>query len=695
MFKDYFPLRALSFAVAMGCFMPGISWADELHSAHEVAKPKTPPSDPVMTVTAPDLSPLTVVTNLKTPRQPVPASDGSDYLKTIPGFSQIRNGGTNGDPVFRGMFGSRLRILTNNSEMLGACPARMDAPSSYISPESFDVLTLIKGPETVLWGPGNSAGTLRFDREPPQFDKPGIKGNASLLAASNSRFDENADVSLGSEQGYIRLTGNKSRAGDYKDGNGNRVPSKWDKWNADVAVGWTPDTDTLLELTAGKGNGEARYAGRSMDGSQFERESLGMRFEKSNIGDVFDKFEASAYYNYANHIMDNYSLRSPGSMSSGMSMGSSMDMGSSMAMSEGSSMNMSTPMAMQLDRRTVGGRMMGTWLWQDFQLQSGADMQLNSHRSKGDSGWTKDARFHDYGVFSELTWYTTDKSKTIGGARLDRAIVDNYTGTGEDSRSATLPAGFIRFEHTLSDMPLMLYAGVGYTERFPDYWELFSPTYGPGGSASAFDTVKTEKTTQLDIGAQYSGQRFTGWVSAYMGQVNDFILFRYDPNNSRISEADNVDALTLGGETGFSYQLTDTWKTDASLAYSYAQNRDDHKPLPQIPPLEARLGLNWESGNWSSGGLLRLVSAQHRLAENEGNVVGKDFGSSAGFAIFSANVAYKATQHVKLSVGVDNLFDTAYSEHLNLAGNSSFGYSANTPVSEPGRTGWAKINVTF
>jgi len=116
--------------------------------------------DSVMIVTAPASSPLEVITSPKTPRQPVPASDGSDYLKTIPGFSQIRNGGTNGDPVFRGMFGSRLRILTNNGEMLGACPSRMDAPTSYISPENFDVMTLVKGPQTVLWGAGNSAGTL-------------------------------------------------------------------------------------------------------------------------------------------------------------------------------------------------------------------------------------------------------------------------------------------------------------------------------------------------------------------------------------------------------------------------------------------------------------------------------------------------------------------------------------------------------
>ncbi|HCR9749769.1 TPA: TonB-dependent copper receptor [Citrobacter koseri] len=678
--RQYFGLTPLASLVLIALTAKA-AWASEQHDHAKMA------DDSVMIVTAPVASPLEIVTSPKTPRQPVPASDGSDYLKTIPGFSQIRNGGTNGDPVFRGMFGSRLRILTDNGEMPGACPARMDAPSSYISPESFDVLTLIKGPETVLWGPGNSAGTLRFDREQPSFDKPGIQGTASVLAASNNRWDENADISLGSEDGYLRLIGNKSRAGDYKDGNGDRVPSKWDKWNGDMALGWTPDKDTLLEMTAGKGDGEARYAGRSMDGSRFRRESLGMRFEKSGIGEVFDKLEANIYYNYANHVMDNYSLRAPGMNMSG-SMGSAMEHGSAMH-------SMSMPMAMQLDRRTVGGRMMGTWLWSDYELRSGVDTQLSTHRSKDDDRWDKDARFHDYGLFSELTWLATEQSKVTGGARLDRVLVDNFTDTGSSQRTDLLPAGFVRVEHNLAEMPVMFYAGIGYTERFPDYWELFSPTYGPGGSADVFDNVKTEKTTQLDIGAQYTGKRLNGWVSAYIGRVNDFILFRYDPHHPRISQVDNVNATIMGGEAGIGYQLTETWKTDASLAYSWGRNTDDHQPLPQIPPLEARLGLTWERGDWSSTGLLRLVSSQHRVAINEGNVVGKDFDSSAGFAIFSANAAYRLNKSVKLSAGVDNLFDKAYSEHLNLAGNSSFGYSANTSVNEPGRTFWGKVNVTF
>jgi len=661
--------------------------------AAERHNPAPLPDDSVMVVTAPVLSPLEVMTSPKTPRQPVPASDGSDYLKTIPGFSQIRNGGTNGDPVFRGMFGSRLRILTSNGEMPGACPARMDAPTSYISPESFDVLTLVKGPQTVLWGAGNSAGTLRFDREPPHFDKAGIKGSASALTASNQRGEGNIDTLFGNEEGYIRLTGNKSRSNDYQDGNGQRVPSKWDKWNSDIALGWTPQVNTLLEFTAGKGNGEARYAGRSMDGSQFKRDSLGIRFEQSNIGEVFDKFEASVYDNYANHIMDNTSLRSP---ASGAMPGCHPGCGAtSMAMASHTGMQMTMPMAMQLDRRTLGGRMMGTWLGSGYELRGGVDAQESTHRNKREGDWIKDARFYDRGLFGELSWHASEQDKVITGARVNRVEVDNETHPGSAKRRATLPAGFMRLEHTLADMPVMLYAGLGYTERFPDYWELFSPTYGPQGTSNVFDNLKTEKTTQLDIGAQYSGKQMSSWVSAYVGRVNDFILFRYDPHNAYISQVNSMDATMMGGEAGVSYQLSEHWKTDASLAYSWGRNTSNHQPLPQIPPLETRFALTWEKGRWSTSGLLRVVSAQRRIALNEGNVVGKDFSASAGFSVFSANATYRLNKAISLSTGVDNLFNKTYSEHLNLAGNSSFGYSANTAVNEPGRTFWGKLNVTF
>jgi iron complex outermembrane receptor protein len=679
--QTVFPF-ALS-ALCCALLAPAAQADEHAGHAHEI-------SPLVITAVAPS-SPLTVVTNPKDPRQPVPASDGGDYLKTIPGFALIRNGGTNGDPVLRGMFGSRLNILTNGGMMLGACPGRMDAPTSYISPETYDKLTVIKGPQTVLWGPGASAGTILFEREPEHFGELGTRVNASLLAGSNGRFDKTVDAAAGGPLGYVRVIGNTARSDDYKDGNGDTVPSRYDKWNGDVALGWTPDADTLLELTAGKGDGEARSAGRGMDGSQYKRESLGLRFERSNIGDVLDTIEAQVYYNYADHVMDNYSLRTP----SGTGM-------------------MAGPMASNVDRRTLGARIKATWRWADYQLISGIDAQTNEHRKRmgmgintyQDQNWSKDADFHNYGAFGELTWYAAERDRVITGARLDRASAKDYRariGSGmmsrpnptlDKTRADTLPSGFVRYEHDLANSPTTVYAGLGHVQRFPDYWELFSPSAGPAGSVNAFDAIKPEKTTQLDMGLQYKTEALEAWASVYAGEIRDYILFDYTRGTS---QAQNINARVMGGELGAAYQLTSNWKADATLAYAWGKNTTDGKALPQMPPLDTRLGLTYSEDHWSTGALWRVVAPQGRIDRNAGNVVGKDYDKSAGFGVFSLNGAYRINKNLKVSAGVDNLLDKNYSEHLNMAGNAGYGYPANdpTPINEPGRTLWTKVDVSF
>lgn len=683
------PVFALSLrgtiAVLCGSLLAPLAFAAETgHEGHIHDTAELSPT--VITAIAPS-SPLTVVTNPKDPRQPVPASDGGDYLKTIPGFSVIRAGGTNGDPVLRGMFGSRLNILTNGGMMLGACPGRMDAPTSYISPETYDRLTVIKGPQSVIWGPGGSAGTILFERDPEKFGELGSRVNGSVLAGSNGRFDKVLDAAAGNQLGYVRFVGNQSHSDDFEDGNGDTVPSRWDKWNGDVSLGWTPDADTLLELTAGKGDGEARSAGRGMDGSQFKRESLGLRFEKSNLGEVLDKVEAQVYYNYADHVMDNYTLRTP----------------------SGSGM-MGMPMVSNVDRRTMGARIKATWRWADVQLISGIDAQTNEHRQRGGMGvnahkgqpWTKDADFHNYGAFGELTWYATGEDRLITGARLDRASARDFrkgSATEGDTRADTLPSGFVRYEHDLAAIPATTYIGLGHTQRFPDYWELFSPKRAPAGSVNAFDGIKPEKTTQLDFGIQYRDERLEAWASGYVSQIRDYILFDYQRNmmGNLTSQAQNIDARIMGGELGAAYKLTENWKADATLAYAWGKNSSDGKALPQMPPLESRLGLTYSRDTWSVGALWRLVAEQNRIAQNQGNVVGKDYDKSAGFGVFSLNGAYKVNNNLKLSAGVDNLFDKAYAEHLNLAGNAGFGYPANStqPVNEPGRTFWTKVDFSF
>ena len=598
------------------------------------------------------------------------------------------------------MFGSRLNLLANDGQMPGACPNRMDAPSSYISPETFDKLTVIKGPQSVIWGPGASAGTVRFEREAEQFDAPGSRLHASLLTGSYGRFDKLIDGAVGNSDGYLRIVGNDARSDDYADGNGDTVPSRWRKWNGDVALGLTPDSDTLLELSAGKGDGEARYAGRGMDGSQFARESLGLRFEKANVGAI-DKIESRVYYNYADHIMDNFSLRRP-------------DPTSMMPM----------PMASQVDRRTLGGRFAATLYWTDLELVTGIDVLRSEHRKRASKynmmtgefsdadqfAWDKDAVMHNYGLFGELTWHHSEFARVVTGARLDRATTKDFRDsitrmgmstpnpTAGQTRSDTLPSGFARYEQDMTGSPVTVYAGIGHVQRFPDYWELFSAGSGPVGADNAFDGIRPEKTTQLDIGAQYKGPKLEAWASGYVGQVRDYILFSYATNmmGTRTSQADNIDARIMGGELGLAYELNAHWTGDATLAYAWGKNSSSGQALAQMPPLETRLGLTYQQADWSAGLLWRLVAEQNRIDTGKGNVVGQDVGASAGFGVLSLNGAYRLDEHMKVSIGVDNLLDKAYAEHLNLAGNSAFGYPADpVAINEPGRTLWAKIQFDF
>ena len=649
--------------------------------------------DPVI-VTAPAPSmPLTFVTDPRKPRQPVPAADGADYLKTIPGFAAIRNGGANGDPVLRGMFGSRIQILTDGSAMLGACPARMDAPCSYVSPETFDRLTVVRGPQTVQWGPGASAGTVMFERLPPAYATTTARVGPGIMGGSWGRNDETLDVTGGEPGGFARIVAVRSHQDDYSDGDGQKVPSSWNKWSADGVVGYTPTEATRLELNVGAGDGQARYAGRGMDGAQFLRRVAGLKLTQTMHAGALSEIAAQVAYMDADHVMDNYTLRQPDPMSA-----------------------MPMPMAAQVARRTLDDRLAATFRWErELQLVAGFDHQYNYHRQRSAMGvgayenvpWSRDAQFANVGGFAEATWNASPGSQLVGGFRLDLpAVTDQRDSVGSMMvmanptanvrRTETLPSGFARYVRFLGARTTA-YAGLGHSERMPDYWELFSPDRGPEGSMNAFSAIRPEKTTQLDVGVQSGDEHLGGWLSAYAGTVRDFILFTYMSGGmmGTTSQVSNVDATIRGGEAGLTLETLPHLRFEASLAYAWGENRAEDQPLPQMPPFEGRFALVFDAGgDWSAGALVRAAATQDRVALDEGNVVGRDLGPTPGFAILSFNVAHRLPIGMTLAAGVDNLLDRTYSEHLNLAGDSAFGYPADpVRIHEPGRTVWIKLNV--
>ena len=641
-----------------------------------------------------DANGLIVRADPKQPIQPVPATDGADYLQSIMGFSAIKNGGTNGDVTFRGMFGSRIKILADGTENLGACPSRMDAPTSYISPESYDQISVIKGPQTVQYANTGSAATVIFERQKPELstEQPYL-GQASVLMGSFGRLDHNVETAIGDEAKYIRLNTNRSVSDSYKDGEGNKVPSDWKRWNADLAFGWTPDENTWLELTGGKADGEAVYAGRSMDGSQFARESLGLRFEKKNISEVIKKVEGQINYSFNDHIMDNFSLRTPPLVE--MTYG-------------GMTMLMPNPSSMQVTRRTLNTRFVMTSEWDKLNLITGIDSQQNHHAGSMkslmmDMPLTTNMKFQSYGGFGELSYQLSENNKLVTGARLDQVNVkdlrsDSITKGYNQELEKILPSAFVRLENQLPEYNAKTYIGLGYVERMPDYWELFSPKSG-NDSSNTFNNIATEKTLQLDLGYQHQYDALNFWVSAYAGFIRDYILTSYKPRAGMMKRIDahsrNVDATIAGAEAGIGYQFTDAIQADVSAMYAWGENTTDHTALPQIAPLEARVNLRYVQDQYTLGALWRVVDSQNRVSLNQGNIVGYDVKQSAGFGTLSLNGTYHVQNGVDLSVGIDNVLDKTYTEHLNKLGDAGTGLTATEQFNNTGRNYWVRMSVKF
>ena len=647
-------------------------------------------------VTAPAMEqPLVVTTDPRKPRQPVPAHDGADYLKTIPGFNVTRKGGTDGDPAFRGMAGSRLNILLDGEQILGGCGGRMDPPTAYVFPAAYERITLLKGPQTVVYGPGNSAGTVLFERGTKR-EPAGIQAEGSLMAGSFGRNDEMAEGRIASENAYVRVGATRSQANDYKDGDGNAVHSAYNRWSANTALGWTPDDDTLVELTAARSDGKAAYADRSVDGSKFARDNYGLKFNRRNIGGLVDGVEGQLYYNYVDHVMDSYSLRDGGNPASMMA-------------------------AMNPDRKTTGGRFVSTMqMAEASQLKLGLDTQNNVHtnRSGAAPGYmgdytlkprVKDAEFGNVGVFGELHQDLAEDSRVIVGLRADswqatdhrttiaRGMTTVANPTANQTRRETLPGGFARYEQDVSSATTV-FAGVGRTTRAPDYWELFNKESLT--TASAFDT-SPEKTTQLDAGLNYREGAVSGSVSAFYNKISDFNLIQSNVNKGTmmmpvyVTVTRNVDATTYGAEADVSWQLAESWKLDGSLAYVLGNNDTDGTALGQMSPLEARIGASYDDSVWSFGGLLRGVADQNRVAVNQGNIAGQDIAATGGFSVFSINAGWRAGKAAQLSAGVDNVFDRTYAEHISRAGAMVSGFTQTTRVNEMGRMLWMKANFKF
>ena len=191
-----------------------------------------------------------------TPRAPELSASPVDRLRGAPEVSLSRMGGAGTDPVVRGMSQDRVSVLLDGIEVPGACPNRMDPPSSRISTAVAPELDVQTHTRTLRWGP-LYGGQIIASTPPPSFaEGTSFSGNVSLGGHDNGDGKQAAfNAAVGSPTAFIRGGGSWTEADNYEDGDGNDVRSAFTRREGRIDGAWQSGNGVQSQAsTAGSKN---------------------------------------------------------------------------------------------------------------------------------------------------------------------------------------------------------------------------------------------------------------------------------------------------------------------------------------------------------------------------------------------------------------------------------------------------------
>jgi iron complex outermembrane receptor protein len=171
-------------------------------------------------------------------------------------------------------------------------------------------------------------------------------------------------------------------------------------------------------------------------------------------------------------------------------------------------------------------------------------------------------------------------------------------------------------------------------------------------------------------------------VSGFYSFIQNFstftVLDAVDPTGARIVFTYNTPLATLAGFESYCEQdLNPYWTVFGSGLYVGGRDQTLGAPLTQIYPLEGRAGVRLhdpEGGNrWGVELMARAVARQFRLGtlrvgEPEAPLDLREIVEqpTGGFTVWNVRSYYNMTDRLSVVLGINNLFDRNYIEHLSL-----------------------------
>mgnify|MGYP004448809941 FL=1 len=605
-------------------------------------------------------------------------------LSSDASVSLSRMGGRGLDPVIRGQNEERVEVLLDGMRVEGACPSRMDPPTSRLSTALAPVLEVRTSNRTLRWGPIAGGQVVATTAAPEFADDNRTTGHLTLGGADNGEGKlVNGSVAAGSKDAFIRLAGGYDEADDYEDGDGSEVRSSYENTEGRVDGAWTADNGLYIKgMVSRQEERDVSFPGRGMDAPKTDTDLYRMELGApvANGG-----WNLMAWQADVDHVMDNFSLREQTAPMKMLTASETSTQGVRLVLDQ--TINYTKDIAIGVDVESndwdaalnnVDKDVVASYMWPGVErdrvgvfVEAFHQIRMNTRLGAG----IRYDRVEMQATKADQTYMLKKPDGTMVSMSAAKAYEQVYGTTSTDANDDNV-SGFVSGEwryapnRSLDVVASHSVRSPGVTERYVN--KMLGWVGNPG--------LDTEKHNKLEISLSGREGNWNWRPAVWVDQVDDYVLRSQDRYY-------NIDARLLGveGQLGWS---NGTWSTNSKLASVRGENRDADKALPRIPPIQFIQTLGWHHQG-------HTLEAEWQLARRQDRVdleSGLDPSTSPGYGVLNLSGTHPLMANLSLTWAVDNVFDKTWASHVSKAdalGQAFF------KVNEPGRTVRAALTARW
>jgi iron complex outermembrane recepter protein len=620
--------------------------------------------------------------------------DAGQLLEQFSSISTIRKSGSYGfDPVLRGFKYDQLNLVIDGTQTASAaCPNRMDPASSQIPVNMISKVEVIKGPYSLRYG-NAFGGTINFKSSTPEFSQT-LKPTGRLGTSYESNGNVFRTEGVGGISGKsldFKVFGSYSQGNDYLDGDGVSIPATFNRinWGGKLGVKLT-ESQNIGFMVSNNLAKDVDFPSLPMDLRDDNTWLVNTSHSVWFVHKMLTSVNTTLYFTKVNHVMDNFTKEIVPRTVDAESIANTLNYGGRSEFRfdfirgylfagidyrfESAEGNRTREMLMG----PMTGKTLIDNIWQDAQIQRG-------------------------GLFGEYHYEKTDFQAVVSGR------LDYNTATANDSDPAflsvypDLESGFLnpsisaggtkKLTKTLS---LGFWLGTaqrspGIAERYINFFPIGLDPYEMVGNPQ----LEPETNNQADLIFQYETVNTNFNINLFSSFLRNYISSEIDPDlkprmatSPGVRRFINIDKANISGfELSWKQIILPVLKHDFTVVYTHGKDGKLDEPLPEIPPLEIKYRLlgSFAKEKIIPEILFRQVLKQDRISTSFGET------ETPAFNVYDVKLTWLAAKNISATGGIQNLFDTAYYEHL----SRSIRVAETRPIFSPGRSFYATLTFNF